>query len=306
MNKKYLLVESSIKKQYVEESVTIAAGLIALRFIMILIYFYKYTNDMMNSAKIDEDMTKKFNDIIPDKFFKWKLRIIENSNEINAWTVGGENLYITRGLLSLLNHDEVMAVMLHEAGHTKSFHVWQRLALEEGGFLLIMGLIGKLLIPIIKLFKTDPKLAILSYVGIIMLSPMLELAKKYWSRVNEFQADNWAVKYGYGDHLISAFKKMMNEYKKEKPCNNITCKLFRKYNDLMSTHPKMQKRIERILETQEAKKALIDNAKNPTKALLKIASLLGATKESAEKIDDNSVTGKIKNLIKKDIETTLT
>lgn len=50
-----------------------------------------------------------------------------NSSQVNAWTIGGGRVYITRGMLSVMNSEaELAAVLGHEVGHVTARHTARR------------------------------------------------------------------------------------------------------------------------------------------------------------------------------------
>jgi Zn-dependent protease with chaperone function len=250
-----------------------------------------------------------FNGVLSDKKMfgaDWIVRIVEDENTINAWTWGGKNLYITRGLMNILNDNEIMAVMLHEAGHSKEYHIWQRAAVREGGFALFMFTIVKALGGFDDNAETAMGLGAIAYFGWKIISPIVGIAQAYWSRVKEFWADSWATKHGYGKHLISSFKKMVKASGGGRaPCKSKICKWSRAIKDLYASHPDMQKRIERVLNSEEGKKAVRASGGNVNKALFSLAKASGATHNDVQQLynekSNNSFAEKAKTFFKKDI-----
>jgi len=314
-NDKYFLLESRIKSdQYVEEIgvlATISIGIIVFRLIYMVNLLHAYSTEAIKQNKtIDKNLTKRFKEILPSTTtFDWKIRIIEDTETINAWTYGGGNLYITRGLVKLLTEDELMAVMLHEAGHSKELHVWQRIAVKEGGVALFLFLIVKLFGGFTETAGNMVGIGSVAYFAWKLISPLVGLAEAYWSRVNEFWADSWATKYGYGKHLISGFKKMIKANGgQRKACTSNLCRISRKLKSLYDSHPDMTKRIERVLESEEGKKAIKAANGNTSKAMFNLAKAAGVTSSDVEKFYEkdsgSSFIEKSKNFFKRDVEET--
>ena len=64
------------------------------------------------------------NSDMPDERFKFTFL---NSPVVNAWTVGGGYVYITRGMLSIMNSEaELAAVLGHEVAHVTARHTARR------------------------------------------------------------------------------------------------------------------------------------------------------------------------------------
>lgn len=312
MNQAYYILENKIKQQEpVEEQVIIAGaiGVVLFRLLFIVAVIWEYSTQAMKGNKVEPRLTKRFNEVLSKKMHgkSWTVRVVEEKGVINAWTFGGSNLYITRGLMNILNEDEIMAVMLHEAGHSKEYHVAQRVAIREGGFALFLFLLVKACGGFDK--GNDKNAEAIAYIAFFawqIISPLVGIAEAYWSRVNEFWADSWATKYGYGKHMISAFKKMIKASGGErKKCKSKLCEWARKIEHLYASHPDMQKRIERILESEEGKKALRASGGDTTKALLSLAKAAGTKKEDVNEFykeqDKSSFMQKAKNFFRRDV-----
>jgi len=168
-------------------------------------------------------------------------------------------IIITRGLYKLLNDDEVMAVILHEAGHNAGKHVGKSLA-AYGTFAVIAGQASGLfmattvgLIPVAAAIIAGPTIIFFGLlIFFIFLGKPIELYKVTTGRKHEYFSDSYAVKYGYKDHLLSALKKTdkwANSEMKKRPCGR-ECKLQIEMSEKMDEHPSIKDRVENIMNTK--------------------------------------------------------
>jgi STE24 endopeptidase len=141
----------------------------------------------------------------------------KRSTKANAYFTGLGNkkrivLYDT--LIQQLTVDEIVAVLAHEIGHYKHKHIIRSLIVS----LLNTGLV----LYIFSLIVSYPQFSeVLGVQGIkfhialitfgLLYSPIsliTGLIMNIFSRKNEFQADNFAKKYGLANSLISGLKKL--------------------------------------------------------------------------------------------------
>ncbi len=150
-----------------------------------------------------------------------------DSSVVNAFAAPGGYIYITRGLLALLNSEAELATVLgHELGHVNARHSAKAMTRS---ILLNLGLvIGSALSKEIRKFA--PFVSIASQV----------LFLKY-SRDNEYQADSLGVRYarraGYNSGVMINFFKSL---RKLEATGGHTLPNF------LSTHPLTVKRIDRV------------------------------------------------------------
>ena len=98
------------------------------------------TNPIVDSAV--QAITKRFVKSIGLTDYQYTIRVIK-SEEINAFTMPGGNIFVYTGLLKFAESpDEVAAVLAHEIGHAENKHVVKRLAKELGVALLFSILSG--------------------------------------------------------------------------------------------------------------------------------------------------------------------
>jgi STE24 endopeptidase len=142
------------------------------------------------------------------------------STKSNAYFTGfgkKKRIVLYDTLTDDLSTEEIVAVLAHEIGHYKMKHIFYGIAisLASTGFMLWL----------MSFFLSSPAIAHalggalpsfhLGMVGFSLLySPLsdaLDLAGNYLSRKHEYQADAFAARYGMGDALIAALKKISSK-----------------------------------------------------------------------------------------------
>jgi STE24 endopeptidase len=142
------------------------------------------------------------------------------STKSNAYFTGfgkKKRIVLYDTLMDDLSTEEIVAVLAHEIGHYKMKHIFYVVAvsLASTGFMLWL----------MSFFLDNPAVAYalggtassfhLGMAGFSLLySPLsgaLDLASNCLSRKHEYQADAFAAKYGMGDALISALKKISSK-----------------------------------------------------------------------------------------------
>lgn len=125
-------------------------------------------------------------------------------------------------LIEKMNHNEILSIVAHEAGHWKRKHIFKRIIVFElisliGIYLAYLASKSTFLFTVFgisehALISQDiyiPCMLLLVYfifsLGMFLLTPLLN----YWSRVHEKEADSFAVKLvGTSEYLISGLKKL--------------------------------------------------------------------------------------------------
>ena len=157
------------------------------------------------------------------KDLTWTFAVL-NTDEVNAFAAPGGHIYVTRGLMKMIENDhELAGVVAHEMGHVDKKHSVRQA--EKAGLMtaLVIGMgIYK------KTQKVAPVAAIAAY-----------FANLKFSRDDEYEADSCAVKYmhkaGYDPRgLVSFFDKINKDSKTSK-----VTKYF-------STHPPTTDRIKAV------------------------------------------------------------
>jgi Zn-dependent protease with chaperone function len=207
--------------------------------------------------KVDSKRSKKLNEIIKPLGVKKNFQVhIVPQKAPNAFTPGGKHVYITSGLLKLLNEREVEAVLLHEVYHAIDLHIIKRMATEFPLYYLCAPLAVAAAMGAAAL---GPVALIL---GMIVFSISLGILKIPLSviigRRHEYGADNYAVKAGYGKDIASALnklEKMLTRMSAGQSCGKV-CKVIRRIDEAMDEHPSTKKRIEKTLKDVELLKAV--------------------------------------------------
>ena len=177
-----------------------------------------------------------------------KLKIILD-NAPNAFAIGRQTICITLGLLKL-SDEEILAVLAHEMGHIAYRHSVIQL-LIGGANIFISGFLVliKCICWIITVILTLLGLATRSVLGTVLMAlfggisaVLMWLWTKFcmiflmWSmRQNEYIADEFAYKIGYGEMLAKVLDNQL--------CQMPECGLFKA---LYSTHPSSYDRIAKL------------------------------------------------------------
>ena len=172
------------------------------------------------------------------KDLTWHFAVLD-TDEVNAFAAPGGYVYVTKGLLDMAEtEDELAGVIAHEMGHVDCKHSVKQA--EKAGLMtaLVMGL---------GIFKKTrdyaPYAAVAAY-----------FANLKFSRVDEYEADECAVKYshaaGYNPAgILDFFDKINNDNK------------LSKVTKYFSTHPPTSDRIKRV-KKQISKLPKKNNADN--------------------------------------------
>lgn len=159
--------------------------------------------------------------------FQWNIRIIRRDDVINAFALPGGDMYFYTGLIKFLDNEAQLAgVMAHEMAHADRRHSTDMLT-RTYGFQVLAGLI----------LGNNPSLA-----EQIAAELALGLGTLAYSRSNEYEADEYAVKFLYPTEYDAAslgdfFRKMEGE--PQPPA-------------FLSTHPSPEDRLQKINEHFQA------------------------------------------------------
>ena len=186
---------------------------------------------------------------------------IMDSEQINAFATGRDPQHsvicVTTGALKKLNKQELEGVLGHELSHISNFDI---------RFMTLTAILIGMIAIISQLFlrsmwyggrneREGKGNAILMLIAILLaiLAPILtQLVQFAISRKREYAADASSVKFTrYPTGLINALKKIKNEHVPENPrkINKAVAPLFmsdpfrKKFSELFSTHPAIEKRI---------------------------------------------------------------
>lgn len=190
-----------------------------------------------------------------------KVYVIEDAAP-NAFATGRDPKHAmvaaTTGLMDIMNDKELTAVMAHEMSHVKNYDI--RVSMIVFGLVCVIGLISDVAYRMMFYGnrRRNEEGSPMGYVLIMLaaiLSPILAaLAQMAVSRQREYLADASAVNITrYPEGMIDALKKLQNHSQPMKNQNVAAAPMYindplRKgfFNNLLSTHPPLEKRIERL------------------------------------------------------------
>ncbi len=180
---------------------------------------YQHLNAIRDNLLLSDNLNYKAR-------FTWKVRIIQNDNVLNAFCTPGGYIYFYTGIIKFLDNEaQFVGVMAHEMAHADRRHVTDNLTKTYGFSILIGAALGN------KASELEKMVA-----GIAQ-----GLSNLAFSRDNEYQADEYAVKYTDDTHydargIAGFFEKMEAE------------KLAGNTPSFLNTHPSPEDRLEKINE----------------------------------------------------------
>lgn len=139
------------------------------------------------------------------------------STKANAYFSGlgsRKRIVLYDTLIQQMTTDEIVAVLAHEVGHYKHKHVLKGLILSLPFNLLLFYLLGLTLksdLPALAIGGSAATFHLNAIVFFSLYTPVssaFDLVGNMMSRRHEYQADAYAVRFGYGDHLVSSLKKL--------------------------------------------------------------------------------------------------
>lgn len=187
---------------------------------------------------------------VPSMVNSVHLKIIHDDSP-NAFAIGRKTICVTDGLLNL-SDDEIMAIFAHELGHLAYHHSSIQLLIGGGnlfisGFLLILKLTCWFITALFTLFAIGTRkigrgllitaIGSISSIAIWLWTKFCMLFLMWSMRQNEFVADEFAYKLGYGNMLAS----ILDRQRSSTPNNGLIKALY-------ATHPHNDDRIARLQE----------------------------------------------------------
>jgi beta-barrel assembly-enhancing protease len=177
---------------------------------------YQHLDRIVNSLKQSDDLRYA-------QRFTWEVRIIDQ-DILNAFAAPGGYMYFYTGLIKFLDNEAQFAgVVAHEMAHADRRHSTQMLT-KQYGFSVLAGI----------LLGENP-----SFLEQIIAELAMGLGNLKYSRNNEYEADEYAVKYLYDTDYhpkeLAGFFIKMNE------------QVTSSYSpEFLSTHPDPGNRIQAI------------------------------------------------------------
>lgn len=150
----------------------------------------------------------------------------------NAFAFPGGQIFVTRGLLSLVDADELAAVLGHEIGHVLERHGQKRLVREH---------LGQLVLRAVSHGDGDGRTESLSEeIGGLLVDYAAQLGMLSYSRQNEYDADavGWYLSTGIGNARSGAMQSFLR-------------KLGQDGHGWHSTHPSSHNRIAAIADMEQ-------------------------------------------------------
>lgn len=187
---------------------------------------------------------------VPSMVSSVHLKIVHDESP-NAFAIGRKTICVTDGLLNL-SDEEILAVFAHELGHLAYHHTSIQLLIGGGnlfisGCLLLIKLSCWLITAIFSIFAIGTRrlgrgliiatIGSLSTISIWLWTKFCMLFLMWSMRQNEYVADEFAYRLGYGNILASILDRQMCS----KPQNGLLKALY-------ATHPHSDDRIARLQE----------------------------------------------------------
>ena len=168
---------------------------------------------------------------------------ILNSDKINALALPGGYVYITRGLLALVDNEAEMAgVLAHEIGHVTARHTAERYSTTQATNigLMVLGALGS---------------AAGLPAGVGQLAGYgAQAALQGYSREQELESDMLGVRYltraGYSPNAMTSFFHKLKAH--EELERAMEGKQGETPNNIMATHPRTAQRISRAIQLAKA------------------------------------------------------
>lgn len=170
------------------------------------------------------------------------------TTKLNAYITGlgkMKTIVLFDNLLNVMSDDEICAIFAHEMGHGIHKDVLKRQILNIGQMLLMGAMIW--------VAVNEPRLCtgfgfdginygfvfLLIGIGLSVLQPLMGLLINANSRAAEYRADRQAVLEGYGEAMITAFKKLAKD--------NFSHLAPSRVNVLLEySHPPIDRRVEAV------------------------------------------------------------
>jgi len=271
---------NSLDKIYGEENFKVQASLQILMLVFVLLAASVATLNLtplidVRKSQSDAHYTNELRRVTGHPSIR---AYVFKSDSFNAYTRGTPRVFYSTKVREECSEREVMAVLLHEFGHFDSGNAAMISASLVGITTITMISMSLLLRRIFReKLKKSPQgyltISILSsYIGMITGGVGTMLINKALSQPQEFLADSYAIKYGYGKEqlaVMSKFKKEAHEKFCDFAPSGISCDEFinKIYKNL--SHPSPVRRLEFLEKVMKDKR---------TQRVMKVGSKIGALK----------------------------
>lgn len=187
---------------------------------------------------------------------------VVNDSAPNAFATGRDPKHAivaaTAGLMDIMDDKELTAVMAHEMSHVKNYDI--RVSMIVFGLVCVVGLISDIAFRMMfygnrrRNDEGSPMGYLLIMIAAILSPILAAIAQMAVSREREYLADASSVNITrYPEGMIDALKKLQSHSQPMKSQNTAAAPMYindplRKgfFNNLFSTHPPIEKRIERL------------------------------------------------------------
>ena len=226
----------------------IAVGAGTLMVLWNLIRMLAGLKAFKKALKVNKPLSKELNRILGTGN-KWVVQVVPDKTP-NAFAAGGVHVFITSGLLKILNKREQMAVLLHEVYHNEKKHLAKRVGYEYSLYYL--------LIYIIALLTPGPQLLFLAALAFQISLAILRIPYAILvGRKHEYGADAYTVK-DYRNRLkqLAIERKEAEESddilaleevnRETEQVENILAGKYNKKGQIVTMHPRVKKNIDKV------------------------------------------------------------
>lgn len=277
----YLEIEIKITEEYLnklnESGAAMIAGLTILKLIFAVLIRLVFKSQ---TKKREHELENKLYMVTKKRYNVFSLKDDAPQAYVIEWFKN--NIYITTGLMKIMNEREIMAIMIHETSHVINRDVVKKVSVEFGGSVFLTALFASLESLAFK--SKNPVIAIgslsVSFLAASILMTLMMTQSTKWYKRQETAADVSVVKYGYAKDLISALnkiekykKKQYKDFAKKNP--DVDLEKLDKGLKQLEDHPEHKDRVKRLLEEEKLYVAMVNGnlveVKNIIKSYLIVA-----------------------------------